>query len=405
MSKYVTLLANTNYPNNNNSQFTTELDEPLELQFKYEVAVIDFYYPVNYLINFGSIRVQYNSILDETDQIKKLKIIKKIKDSIDEENITIEEAIEKFKLNLSKDEIIILKSSNSILKKFNLECDDFFKNLKLLSLNFERKNLSKILGNCNSFINIYNETELIIDKNIIKYNQFYDLEEIISMLDNCIKAIKSFLDLENVKKEFKDQNIIENYKKNILNIISKYQDLSKKLIYIDLSEKKVDENLEFYLEDRINISDFFEKIQNLLSKYAACSKKGNIIEINMKNKVDSITFDEKFKNYCISFKEYDNKINFKINKLIQYVKNFYISTDIICDELISTSKAPVLKIIKPQGLINDYIENNYDRPQYIPVNKTYINKIQIRITDQNKDLIKFSNTDSIIVKLHFRKRK
>jgi hypothetical protein len=87
-----------------------------------------------------------------------------------------------------------------------------------------------------------------------------------------------------------------------------------------------------------------------------------------------------------------------------FLSHFVVFTNIIDDTRVLNQSQPVLKIIKPEGANGDYIEKNYERPHYMPCNKTYINKISIRITDHTFRPVLFCS-GPLLIKLHFQKIK
>ena len=69
------------------------------------------------------------------------------------------------------------------------------------------------------------------------------------------------------------------------------------------------------------------------------------------------------------------------------------------------SKFPNFEVnFKPEGDVCEFIYKSFEKTHYQTVCKTYINTINIKIYDQNYNLVKF-NTGQITIKLHFQKRK
>lgn len=82
----------------------------------------------------------------------------------------------------------------------------------------------------------------------------------------------------------------------------------------------------------------------------------------------------------------------------------YVYTDIVDHQVVGDAYVPLLRFIPVQGKSGDFVNNIYDKPHYIPVNKHHIDTITVEIkTDQNKNVpFRFGK---VIVKLHFRPRK
>ena len=127
-------------------------------------------------------------------------------------------------------------------------------------------------------------------------------------------------------------------------------------------------------------------------------KKGsNIVELIFDRDIIEIKKNKSFENCKVE----KNKLIFKIGKRLELIKCMHICTDIISD---SFADKPLLKTLKPEGEIGEYIIKSFDKPHYQKVRQTYINTINIKIYDHNFNFIRF-NRGPIIIKLHFQKRK
>jgi hypothetical protein len=78
VNMYITLEPDLEYPLNTLSNFVCILPEPISLTGLYEVALTEFYYPVDYSVNLGSISflVPKNinqPIYDNTDQLRRIQ--------------------------------------------------------------------------------------------------------------------------------------------------------------------------------------------------------------------------------------------------------------------------------------------------------------------------------------------
>ena len=82
----------------------------------------------------------------------------------------------------------------------------------------------------------------------------------------------------------------------------------------------------------------------------------------------------------------------------------YIHCDIIEDQHINNRLEKLLKIVKIQGDNQDNVSITLDNPHYHKVDKTFFNSITINILDIDGKPVNFTS-GSIILKLHFRKRK
>jgi hypothetical protein len=79
-----------------------------------------------------------------------------------------------------------------------------------------------------------------------------------------------------------------------------------------------------------------------------------------------------------------------------------IYTDIIPEQFFGDSSTPILINLisnKSGGVVK-----TFENPMYLPINRTYISSINIKIVDLQGNLIRFSDDFAyVIVKLHFRK--
>lgn len=96
------------------------------------------------------------------------------------------------------------------------------------------------------------------------------------------------------------------------------------------------------------------------------------------------------------------KIDRKYENGIYIINNLYVYSDIIKYQYIGDTLSPLLRTINIQS--NKVLSTEsviYDSPHYIPVNKSSIDTINIKIKDELGNNIKFERGKSI-VKLHFR---
>ena len=120
------------------------------------------------------------------------------------------------------------------------------------------------------------------------------------------------------------------------------------------------------------------------------SIKGNLAELIGKKDAISISSSKSF-----PFISNLNIINYAV-----------IYTDIINDQFIGDTLAPVLYILNLKTSETGEIVTKFDNPHYIPVKKSILNTINIRLADISGESIKFSDIFSIVIlKLHFRKIK
>lgn len=241
---------------------------------------------------------------------------------------------------------------------------------------------------------------------------------VIRIFDEQIESINT--DFENLVNEFvvasnQGPEKLANQLLAELDVISNnYMDL----IDSNISDQAFKKFQAFYAR-KFSVSDRFKNnfdqiLDNVYSKYLKCQNKIKllvdvIVKDRCKNNVvvlDGIYENEHFTpGYNIQeikstfFDITNSKFRFKTNNFTSY---YTIYTNIIESSIVKNQ--PVLRTIKPEGEHGDYIEKVFDRPQYIPCNRTFINKISIDILDNYLNPVQF-RSGPLILKLHFRKSK
>lgn len=83
--------------------------------------------------------------------------------------------------------------------------------------------------------------------------------------------------------------------------------------------------------------------------------------------------------------------------------NLYLYTNIVKENLVGDRYVPLLRTINVQGEDGDYVHKIFESPHYLPLASDFIENIEIRLTDDQGDNIRFQY-GKVIVKLHFRKK-
>ena len=107
-------------------------------------------------------------------------------------------------------------------------------------------------------------------------------------------------------------------------------------------------------------------------------------------------------NISINSKSPPIKITEKFSKGLFIINSLYIYTDIISYQYVGDTLSPLLRnVIIPstRSFLTESVI--YNSPHYVPVNKTHIDTINIKIKDEQGNNIRFERGKSI-VKLHFR---
>lgn len=89
------------------------------------------------------------------------------------------------------------------------------------------------------------------------------------------------------------------------------------------------------------------------------------------------------------------------NDNFYFIRSLYVYTDIVKYQYVGDTVAPLLRnVVVPNNTLTTQ-NVMYDSPHYLPVNKSVIETINIRITDELGNNINFRRGKSIC-KLHFR---
>ena len=197
-------------------------------------------------------------------------------------------------------------------------------------------------------------------------------------ISNLVDAIDHSYQKDAILKELNKIKFEELIKR-----ITEFVNLNNKMYFRNLTLKIIDkttaEDIKKYLIEKLS-SDLIE-VKSIQNKLLLTSK------LNLK----ILNCDEKIK-HIFKLKILKDGIEFTIPHKFNIVKYLSIQTDIV-DE-----KEPPLRVIKCEGevLANNII--TYERPHYFSINKTLINHIKIKITDQEKNIINFETPP--IIKLH-----
>ena len=81
---------------------------------------------------------------------------------------------------------------------------------------------------------------------------------------------------------------------------------------------------------------------------------------------------------------------------------FFVYSDIVKNRIVGDTYAPLLRMIPMTGECNSYTCKEYDKPYYVPISKSYINSVQIIITDDSGDEINVIS-GKVLTTLHFRR--
>jgi hypothetical protein len=83
--------------------------------------------------------------------------------------------------------------------------------------------------------------------------------------------------------------------------------------------------------------------------------------------------------------------------------NIFVYSNIVQETLVGDTYVPLLRTVPLDDQPGQYVHKTFERPHYIPLNSTFIPIIEIRLTDDTGDSIRFDK-GKVITKLHLRIR-
>lgn len=367
MNKYISL-ANTDksYLNNKNGHFITNIPA-LNLKKKYKIALCDFNYVNSIKKNMGKIKINIKNASAE-ERTNNWLFFKSFNEGLEKLSLEIKQILTQI-----KDENIFLKSLMSYMYSSEFVSADYI----------EFNNLSQKLLENSTKLEIYMETNK--NKNLsFLTSELLNLHEfIVTELTN----LPSYT--SHVRDFFIEKNLIEK-----INLSSKkITDLKNN------SLKTFNFETDLIIYDKFSYSEFYShlsEITKICNNFLIFEAKFNKIIITVKSKSFNFDCDEQIKNFFKCNSNLD-KIEFTVPKQITFIKNFYIYTDIKEDNQLFQINQPLLQIIKPEGNYSESNLKTFDRPRYLNVNKTIINNISIKITDQNGEIINFENSPILTI--------
>lgn len=360
MSRFITISSDSKFPDNTFSNFTSLFENPLYLSNDYEVGVTELHYPCDYSYFLGEIKLNFDKSRIVSDSLEhKL---------VNEQFLYFKQKIENFENMIFdyKESILNNKIINmqNVMEKIQY---DFFIHKDTMST-FFYKDLS------------YIDMTLISD--FCLYLQKFDklLQEVTLLINYTFKDNYNFLiQFENEIKKF--------------SIIIKE--------YLNNTNQTLRKDFSININDRMTNEQFLEYLEHLFSDFDVVQKNSSTIEVKFDRIITKLEISKNSDFLNKNVKIEKNKLIFKIRKRLELTNCLHITTDIIYD---SFSNKPLLRMIKPEGDIGEYIYKSFDRPHYQPVGRTYINTINIKIFDQFQKIVNF-NSGPVIIKLHFQKRK
>ena len=358
MSHHVTISCDLNYLNNTSSNFYSLLAEPLTLASKYEVALTEIYYPIDYNVELPvEVRApSYFKFQNPNSQPY-------------------------FDRGLNYD----LKTEEDLLKKktAHLEIGHAESYSILVTELTEYPTMRRHFKLIHDFHHYESRTNIIFEH----VKQYPNLFTLFNLRSSEIANIGHLL--VNITSLLKDQ--LTELETHFFNQAQKFVINFKGRIDLVQKSENIQYSQRITLPDRASSSILYELMFKQFSGLFFSNRDRQQFIIKPFCEIEANAF----------FSIIDKKITIKKKECVALAKSFSIHTDIIEENIVFNKMAPVLKIIKPEGIYTDYICKSFENPHFLRVNKTFISTILIQIKDQDNNFVQF-NSGSIVIKLHFR---
>lgn len=411
-SFYVNLPSNTSvksFPKNTKSNFTTLLEEAIELNNKYEVALVEISNFSSFAVDFGHIvyenlygffsnekRHLFNDVkLQFKNGISLLEFSKKLNSEIlinfikNEYMYRYRKAYkEKSYNNCDLTEKIINVFQKKAKKTlFEIQVNDDFKfsdQMIYLGGLFDTKNKKFVFENIdrlsqNFDLIILTCPEIEDDESILERNSFYIDKINFFDDDHIIIRQNSNFSIEKILVS----NILPSTK---INLIDKFNAINNE----NQTKTKNKISLNF------NLSEYLPKIIFLEPNYFQIASN---ISIKLNGLISKIITNSNKEEYICR-----NKEIFLMPEFIQTVKSILVYTDIIEDQYFGDVRSQILRILNiksSESVDTLHIAN----PHYLKVKSSRISSINIEICDISGNQIKYTdNFSNLNITLHFRQK-
>ena len=353
MSFYVTLPSNSSmeiFPGNTQSNYTTLLQNPIQLDGPYEVALSEISYSSDFNVELGNLVIDNPFYVAYEVGSQKVNIRIAVNNSLKNSDLcnTINKEIENQ---------IIVNEYNRIFNRLSGLNKKFSKSSKVIEIIITKNNL------------IIPDTADSVNKEIYEKNN--------GIYDNTLSLWLFDKTAEELPNEIKNRYITTvpktsyglNYDLTAFEAIKATYNLLKGNV---IPTFKVIENdsisVEFKKESKVGFTGLLDNI--------------------FRNERDVL---------------YTQR-TFRIPENIKLINYVLIYTDIIQEQFYGDKLTTNLRTITVHSNLSGDVSTFYENPHYVPVAKTRINTINIQITDLYGNLIHFKDFFSyVIIKLHFRK--
>lgn len=399
------------FPNNTQSNFTTLLENPIELFGKYQVALVEISNFSNFSVNLGTIVFKnpfFGSVYENRAEFIEFEF--RIENGVD-----LSQFCSKLNFQIQNN---FIKTEYFFRQKLAFSRDaDFIQEMQLINDSKKdvisgRRPLLNVLKSGPSYYEVIDNNDSIFMKLFVNAGGTFNVEKSRFIFSNIDILKTSFvLIIIRIPKEKEEMNI-GNY------FIDKafYIKSDDFLLEPEMQEMAwpSNENLRFNFQ---NLSLIKEKNKNFSDKefefneyFLFCphfkllnSTTLKLItnsEIRFKGVISQVLNNNEFENTIFSKDEI-----FMLNPYLQLTKFILVYCDIIEPQFYADKSSPILRTVNIKSQKNENVIF-FDNPQYLNINRSRFNTINIELKDTQNNYIEFNDKFSnIFISLHFKSKK
>jgi hypothetical protein len=411
---YVSLPSNgsaKSFPTNTQSNFTTLLENPIELLGKYQVALVEISNFSNFSVNLGSIIFKnpfFGSVYENRAEFIEFEL--RIENGVDLKRFCSKLNFE-IQNNFIKSEFLFRQKL-----AFNRE-EDFIQEMQLINDNKKdfKKPLLNVLKRAPNNYEVIDKSDSIFMKLFANAGGNYSKEKSRFIFKN-IEILKNFFLLIIIRiPTEKDESNLGNY------FIDKAKFLKSDdyLLDNDSFERpwQTSENVAFSLK---NLSHLNERALKILPTFDTESEftdyfifcphfillKSNALKLVTNSYIRfSGLISQILNNQNLNDSLFKKEEIFILNPYLQLTKFILVYCDIIEPQFYADKSSPILRTVNIKTQKNDNVIF-FDNPQYLNINRSRFNTINIELKDTQNDYIQFNDKFSnIFISLHFKRIK
>jgi hypothetical protein len=411
---YLSLPSNgssKSFPNNKQSNFTTLLENPIELLGRYQVALVEISNFSNFSVNLGSIIFKnpfFGSVYENRTEFIEFEI--RIDNGVD-----LSQFCSKLNYEIQNN---FIKTEFLFRQKLAFSTDtDFIQEMQFINDNKKdfKRPLLNVLKSEPDYYEVIDKNDSIFMKLFSNAGGTYSFEKSRFIFKNIDILKKLFLLIIIRIPSEKDQTGIGNYfidkavyiKSDDYLLESESQERSwpqnENLLFnvqnLSLIHQKNQSSLPFFNRD-FDLSEYFFFCPYFKQLNSTAVKLVTNSEIRFKGLISQLLNNSEISNTILTK---DNI--FILNSYLQLTKFILVYCDIIEPQLYADNSSPILRTVNIKSQKNENVIF-FDNPQYLNINRSRFNTINIELKDTQNNYIEFNDKFSnIFISLHFKNKR